>query len=410
MKKYYIFLLIFGLTIISGCSDKSEKNDLTVIEINITEALKNRKDFPLSELVKDVEVLQLETNEDCFMANPVMLTFGKKFILVYDSKPKQFFLFSRQGRFIRRIGKEGKGPGEYNGFSLKGAMDQDEKYIVVADSWLNRILVYNIKGEVIAEKNLKEQMSSDYIENVYFPFKNTIAVLPRRPHSETEEFSSVTFFDLELNQVAQVLPRLNDNELCYPNLIFTSLISNKKGSYFWETYKDTVYQYFQDGSSTPKYLFNIEKNGFTTKFLREITNTDTFGNYTFVMAVSFLPDYLIAYMSERDDLIPVYYKLSTGETFSVGRTMTCDKTNSSDELYSSMENDIFGIEFSYLGTYIPEQNLCAYQHYWDLSDSYDTDCLRELDVIRSDIRDQLIEMSENPKDDQGLVLVLLHLK
>lgn len=111
------------------------------------------------------------------------------------------------------------------------------------------------------------------------------------------------------------------------------------------------------------------------------------------------------------DLILVFYNLKTGETFSVGRETTCDIYESSWKwIFSSMENDIFGIEPATFANFCPDQNLCAYQYNWDITDTRDLDCIRKLEVSRPDIRDHLLEISENPKDNQDLEMVLLHLK
>lgn len=412
MRKLFYYSLLLGIIASSACSRQKELNSSDVIEINITEALKNRKDFPLSEIVKDVEILEFESTVDCFMASPRVLNFGKKFILVYDSKAHLFYLFNRQGKFVRKIGEKGKGPGEYYGLQLYGAMDPSEKHIIVANFRSTRVLVYNILGELISEKNLKDHFPSRVIENVRFIDENTIAILPRRPFTPVDNFSSVVLFNLELTKVAQILTRPNDKDLAYSNLTYTSLIGNKEGTFFWETYKDTVYQYQTNGSSIPRYHFNIENNGFTLEYLRDnsySTSSSTL-SFTFVMGVSFLPDYLVAHIADYD-MILVFYNLKTGETFSVGRETACDIYESSWKWnFSSMENDIFGIEPAIFASFSPDQNLCAYQYNWDITDTRDLDCIRELEVSRPDIRDQLLEICENPKDNLDLVMIILHLK
>ena len=228
-----------------------------------------------------------------------------------------------------------------------------------------------------------------------------------------DNYSSVVLFDMNLNMVSQVLPRPNDKDLTYTELNYTNLTSNKEGAYFWETYKDTVYQYYEDGSSTPRYRFIIENHGFTNEYLKD--NSRSMGSkaldYTFVMAITFLPGYLVTHVADLD-LIHVFYNLKTGETFSVGRETACDiyYDSSWKWIHSSMENDIYGIEPADYYHYIPDQNICVSRFNWDITESRDLNCIRKLNVSRPDIRDQLLEICENPSDDQGVVLVLMHMK
>ena len=126
--------------------------------------------------------------------------------------------------------------------------------------------------------------------------------------------------------------------------------------------------------------------------------------------ISFLPAYLVAHVADLD-LILVFYNLKTGECFSIGRETACDIYDSSWKwIHSSMENDIYGIEPANCYMYIPDQNLSAARFNWDISESRDLNCIRQLNVSRPDIRDQLLEICENPSDDQGIVLVLMQMK
>jgi len=69
MKKHYsisLFLTIFILAGISGCR---QAPDPECINIDVAAALKMSGKFPLSEMVKDVEVIQLDTVRDAFFGN-----------------------------------------------------------------------------------------------------------------------------------------------------------------------------------------------------------------------------------------------------------------------------------------------------------------------------------------------------
>jgi len=393
------------------CNCTEVENNEGLIEINITEGLKNRKDIPLSKLVKDVEVLELEANKDCYMQIPRLWYFGKRYILVFDQRDTQVFLFNRKGEFIRRIGQQGKGPGEYSGW-LIGTMDKSENHVIISDMIATRVIVYDLQGEVLAQKDLSRHFPSGFIDQISSDIENRITFLPRRPVAKMDGFSSLILFDMNLEKVADVLPREADSELAYRNLNYQNLFTGKDGAFFWETFKDTVYQYYEDGSNKAKYRFVIDKNGLTSDVLKKREFSNIY-DYTLVMSVNFLPDRIVAWiLSPKGFFIPVFYEFKTGETYSIGRNSTCRVADYNPPVWtSSIENDIYGIEPPMLVYYYPDQKLCIKEFEWGVNNNFmDMDCIKQLKLSHPDIRDQLVGYCENPSEDLGLVMILMHMK
>lgn len=389
MKKHFIYLLALGSFITSECS-ALQLNKKEIIEINVTKAQKNKKEIRLSELVKDVEILVLESNIDCFMQAPYNLKhFGKKYILFHENGANQLFLFGRDGKFIRRIGRPGKGPGEYNR-GIKAILSKDESRIMVTDGYARRVIVYDEMGLVMVQKDLSEYFLDSNILELSSDFDNLFTFVPHRPYGPRDGFSSLLMFDYELNKKLEVLPRPNDENLCSRNLIHVSLLANKKGTYFTEMYKDTVYQYFDDGSSIPRYRFTVEKNKLPESLMDKNISPRELYKYTFPAFISFLPDYLFIQVMGSGN---VFYHFKTGEASNV-----------------SFKNDMFGINAA-LNGYHPDQDLCVRQFRWgDYAEFYKLKPIRKMEVSLPDIRDQLLEYAENPTDDLGPVLILMHLK
>lgn len=406
MKVTIACLLAISCLILTDCTNKTETSS-EIIEINITEALRNRKDFPLSELVKDVGILELESNIDCFISQADLWFLGEKYILLYDYGQKQLFLFDRKGKFVSKIGKTGKGPGEYYGMMMKGTMSKDETKIIITDSGASCVIVYNLSGEVLIQKDLSEYFSAKYILGMECHFDNMISFMPHRPWEPGEGFSSLVLFDFELNKVGEVLPRANDNLVC-ANMQHCKIFAGKDGAYFWEMYNDTVYQYFENGNSSPKYRFTVEKNNLTKDVMFNQQWSLDIYEYTFPWIVHFISGYLVADFVK--DGRTVLYNLKTEESFSIGRSTVCLKDDK-QEPYNCIENDVFGFEPTRIWHYSPVQNLCVVLFDGDrMTQTRDMDCIRQLNVSRPDIRDQLLEYCENPSDDQGPVLILMHMK
>lgn len=77
---------------------------------NITEALDSKKDLKLSQLGKKVEYVQLETSEACMLSEIAKIIVEDN---IYVKTKDGLFVFSLDGKFLRKIGTPGKGPKEY---------------------------------------------------------------------------------------------------------------------------------------------------------------------------------------------------------------------------------------------------------------------------------------------------------
>jgi len=205
MNRTFSFLIAF-LLIFSSCS-KTPKTDL--ITIDILDGLKNEKEFRLSEIVDDVEYIKLETTPDCLFSW-ASFQVGKKYIIVVQSyNPAQIFLFDRTGRFLRKIGGEGKGPMEYTSLSTVAA-DPDETYILVNDYQRDVIMKYDFQGNVTTSYNYKEQLDGDVAGIV---IKSTDEVFLRLdyPRLEKKNFYLIRKVDGKFQQMDSLYPVTTTN-------------------------------------------------------------------------------------------------------------------------------------------------------------------------------------------------------
>jgi hypothetical protein len=104
--------------------------------------------IPISSVFKNVQPIILETGKDCLIGNLSELQVFDGHIYVFDKYfAKSLFVFDMEGRFIRKIGNVGKGPGEYiqaNDFTL----DTENRFIYLSDRG-NRVHKYQLDGTYI---------------------------------------------------------------------------------------------------------------------------------------------------------------------------------------------------------------------------------------------------------------------
>lgn len=106
--------LIFVHFICTFCNRDNGSKINTVPTINITDNL-ICKNIKLSGLITDYKFIPLETREDCMIGQIDKIIFhDDKFYILDSRKAKGLFVFSIDGKFIHKISKTGRGPGEFN--------------------------------------------------------------------------------------------------------------------------------------------------------------------------------------------------------------------------------------------------------------------------------------------------------
>lgn len=131
MKDYLNITFCVLILFITSCDKKdSIKSDKGIMKIEVRNAINSEGiELALSELGRELSYLPLETSELCLISNVTNLVFTKDYILITDSK--ELFQFSRSGKFLRKIGKLGKGPGEHGTFIKFAVDDSNEKEIFI---------------------------------------------------------------------------------------------------------------------------------------------------------------------------------------------------------------------------------------------------------------------------------------
>ena len=106
--------------------------------------------IPLSSLVEDFEMVQLETKGDAFFnPNIAAITFSENYIGVCILNDN-YKLFDRSGKFLCTLSRRGRVPGEYP-FSLNDAIIDEKNGLVYLAAVPGKILVYSISCQFLKE-------------------------------------------------------------------------------------------------------------------------------------------------------------------------------------------------------------------------------------------------------------------
>ena len=151
MKKSITFQILC-LILFSGFLPIQAQNDIkkpsSYLEIKIDPMdLTERK---LSEVSSSIRYVKLESpNNTCFEYSPKILCIDNK-ILLSGADPQGYYIccFDISGKFLYKIQRRGKGPGEYNQIS-DFLIDPLRKLIVVLDRNSGKMIRYDLKGSYV---------------------------------------------------------------------------------------------------------------------------------------------------------------------------------------------------------------------------------------------------------------------
>jgi hypothetical protein len=279
MKKINI-LLIFTLTLFS-CNSKTEKNkeqiivpkvDLSSIKIiedkypkliDIDRDFKNKKELRLSDIALDIEYVKLEAGTDSYIGGGNSTIYvDNKYIYIYNQK--RLLQFSRNGKFVKEIGRNGRGPGEFPG--IKGfTIDKKKKSIYIIANYLANVLEYNCEsGEFLGSFPIDKRAGSSMLPGVFqIVDTDTFAVLSHPMTQFRKDYFFAQIVDSKGNIIHNQKSHIystDDKEKINERSLPAGNQTWKFGNEirFFEYLNDTIYSYINN-QFKPSYIFNLGK-------------------------------------------------------------------------------------------------------------------------------------------------------
>ncbi|GHT07511.1 hypothetical protein FACS189426_01050 [Bacteroidia bacterium] len=154
MKKSILILCL--ISFISCKKDNQEVNSALNIVI---ENFKNQK-ITFSDIVTDIRIMLLNTDENNLLGNIKDICFSSHYIYVLDDLTASVFMFRiEDGSFLKRICTKGNGPNEY---ISPTAIRHNSMFVYLLDLPTKRIIVYNEELEAIKTIQLSVS-ASDFV-------------------------------------------------------------------------------------------------------------------------------------------------------------------------------------------------------------------------------------------------------
>ena len=145
--KHYHYLFVAGFLLFS-CSE-TKQGDLPVIPVDIVN--NTVSELLLSEITESITAIELELTDESVIDPGNILRIICSDDLVFIAQITNILVFNRNGSFVRSIGSQGQGPGEYN-MIWNMTIDETNKRLFV--NARSKIICYDWQGKVLMESEI----------------------------------------------------------------------------------------------------------------------------------------------------------------------------------------------------------------------------------------------------------------
>ncbi|APY12030.1 hypothetical protein BWZ22_12680 [Seonamhaeicola sp. S2-3] len=157
MNKIYFTLNIILLLLFNACSKSEKLENSTTIQVNVED---NYGEGSFEEYFSSSSIVPLETNEVSILSGIDRISMQDDKIFILDRKLRGVFIFDNTGKFLNKIQKIGKGPGEYS-FLQDFTIDYEKKQLILYSKAPNKLTTFNFEGQFIEEEKM-----TDYYFNI----------------------------------------------------------------------------------------------------------------------------------------------------------------------------------------------------------------------------------------------------
>jgi hypothetical protein len=320
MIKLYLLAICF---IIISCSNNSSKT-ANLDCIDIAHALENPKDVNLSQFVKSIEYIQLEETDQTMLFLPLIEVTGD-FIIARNSGPSAMgpiLLFDRKtGKFIRTVGKSGRGPGEfqmgnntiYNIYSktLYG-ISYSHNEIVEFDTEGN--FLGNIKLPIMIYKKVDQKMGTPGI-NLNQYLKEDLFIASIQNFTGWDKRRLIIF---SRDSIIKIFP----NYLFWKRSNWQSLNSIGMNSNFFrwndqlsfkEEFNDTVFQ-ITENSLMPRFVFKTGGLNPQPELMEQRIDLEMLAKYYFIKDITENNDYLFLQLQYEKNMYTCFFNKKNKST------------------------------------------------------------------------------------------------
>ena len=334
------------ILLLLSCNSEKKTDCLTISVNTDTEV-----SLALSQISENIEAIELEVTDESLLREVSRVLYSSDFIIIQEWK--SIMLFDKNGKFIRRIGSVGQGPGEYVSISSIAADFDSKKIFVFFDG---KFLCYDFEGNFI-----KQSPTGYYPRfNPYVCYINNKLLILSESFIKIEDNSfkdqrTLFFINDDLLKTDSVLVKnidLSQFEVGYAPM-YDYLTSDGKSTYLYynitipdHIVSDTLYQ-ISNNYLIPHLNIKFNNRGLNSEGKKDVYICTIYRSFRYV--------FTIYNHSPRRQFYFFCHDLKTGESYNIKDGFTDDIYTGEKVVIRPFDNNMN--KFYYLHTNIKEDDI-----------------------------------------------------
>lgn len=402
MKSFSLLLLA---SLLFSCTTSIDKKEDTksiskqkrLHKINLVDAFQEKNNIRLTQLIDSLEYIPLETNESNLLDRISQLFITEEYIIINGRL--RCYLFNRKGKFIRHIGKVGKGPGEHGAIRTID-VDKDNELVYLVTNYKPYILKYNFQGKFLG----KVGKDIDINDLIFINTKYYLYNFPlwygdapfcfglNKQDSVIHKFKNYILFDYAAENQHSVLGRH-----------FSSFfVRTNKDIYAKSFFNDTTYLLKNYDTLEPKFVFDCGKKKLPHQLLgHNIKHFAENDQYLVPSDITLNTDYLFVELEYRKKKFGGLYSINSANTYVVPPL-------DNKKLYGFYNDYDGGLPFWPVTTY-GQNKLVGYINTYQLKDHIASET-NKMEIKNQQRNQALLKMASQVTVDDNPIIVIATVK
>ncbi|MDR1897865.1 MAG: 6-bladed beta-propeller [Prevotellaceae bacterium] len=279
-------------------------------DIDVAACFGNDRKMDISEISSQINYIQLETSEESLTGEIRQIKIKNGNIFILDNTPN-ILMYDMSGKFIRKIGRRGQGPGEY--ITILDFLVSDSA-IYTMDRMQLKIIKYDLNGRVLLEKRMMSHPDKFAVLN-----DSLIAAQYNYPEFVRNNDCRISIYTGDLNKITDFLVseyKIDQSQVGSIATHTRSFFQNVNDTLtFWECRNDVIYKIVNEKTIIEKYRLKYEN-----KLLPQDGYTNRISGKNEISKVMESTDYLFLTGSYNDKFGHVVYLKNEKTGFNIGNS------------------------------------------------------------------------------------------
>lgn len=244
MKHNNIVPLIFLVLFFSCTPHNKAKDEKATHSVKLTDAAKT--DLAYSDIIHVDEWIVLDTLDECIIGDVAKIEeFNNEYYILDKVIQKCVLVFGKDGKYLRRIGRFGQGPGEYAQL-CDFTVNKQTGHIAILTGQSN-VYLYSPTGEFQKSKRVSQATLWDITNN------GSVYLMSSRHNTQPEDEGTFLLyaFDNDLNLKGKWGNVLPDKMPALP-FLSSALQTIEDNIYYCDIFTNSIYKYTHNTNSVTK--------------------------------------------------------------------------------------------------------------------------------------------------------------